>query len=301
MSVVPNDHDLLSGLYYNASLPGSYGGVQQLVKASGLPKKRVQTWLKDQWAYSLHRPARRRFPLRKYMVRGVDSQWQADLVEMQPFSRENKGYRYVMTVIDILSRYAWAVPVIRKSAPSMLAAFKTLFGKMTNGRVPHLLQTDQGLEFENRPVQNYLTEKNIEHFTVKSEYKAALVERFNRTLKSHMWRAFTKQGSHKWLTLLPKLLHAYNHTVHRTIGVAPASVTRENQTDIWLHVHGGEPALRKNRKTKFKLGVRVRISRHKATFEKGYEPNWSEEEYIVHNVNTKYVPTTYQIRTLDNS
>ncbi len=190
---------------------------------------------------------------------------------------------------------------MRKSAPSMLAAFKILFGKMSDGRVPRLLQTDQGLEFENRPVQNYLTEKNIEHFTVKSEYKAAIVERFNRTLKSHMWRAFTKQGSHKWLTLLPKLLHAYNHTVHRTIGVAPASVTRENQTDIWLHVHGGEPAPRKNRKTKFKPADRVRISRHKATFEKGYEPNWSEEEYIIHNVNTKYMPTTYQIRTLDNS
>jgi len=228
----------------------------------------------------------------------MDFQWQADLVEMQPFARENRGYRYLLTVIDILSRYAWAVPVMRKSAISMLSSFKTLF-KQAKSRKPRLLQTDQGLEFENRPVLNYLQSLGIEQFSVKSEYKAAIVERFNRTLKERMWRAFTKQGTHKWLTLLPRLLHAYNHSFHRTIGRQPAEVTPENEADVWLSVHGRQPAGRR-KKPKFALGNRVRISRHKATFDKGYEPNWSEEEYTIHSVNTKFSPTTYQIRSLDD-
>jgi len=305
MNVVQNEPSvqqkkLLTGLYYDASHPGSYGGVEPLVKASGLPRKVVANWLKDQWTYSLHKPARRRkFPLRKYMVRSMDSQWQADLVEMQHFSNLNRGHRYLMTLIDILSRHAWAVPIKAKSAPAIRDAFKILFTKMTERR-PQTIQTDQGLEFENRLVRSYLREQyGIEQFSVKSEYKAAIVERFNRTLKSRMWRAFTKQGSYRWLHLLPKLLHDYNHRVHRTIGIAPADITSENQTDIWLRVHGSGGKPRK--KAKFALGDRVRISRHKALFEKGYEPNWSEEEYLIHSVNTKYSPVTYRIRTQDNT
>ena len=234
------------------------------------------------------------------MVRKIDFQWQADLVEMQPFAAENDGNRYMLTVIDLLTRYAWAVPLKSKSAKDVLNGLKILLEKMTFGRKPKLLQTDQGLEFENKLVREYLKNKHgIEQFSVKSAHKAAMVERFNRTLKSKMWRAFTKQGNHKWLTLLPKLLTAYNNSIHRSIGRSPANVTRENETEVWLYIYGKKNGPTK--KPKFKLNDRVRISRHKATFEKGYEPNWSEEEYIIHSVNKKYSPITYQIRTLDST
>lgn len=290
----------LGQIYYDASHPASYGGIRALVKASDLPRKQVKDWLATQWSYTLHKPVRRKFPHRKYIVRHMDFQWQADLVEMQPFAKSNRGYRYLMTVIDLLSRHAWAVPLKTKSAIDVKAAFKLLFDKMTNGRVPKFIQTDEGLEFENRLVRGFLRNKyGIEQFSVKSAHKAAVVERFNRTLKTRMWRAFTKQGNHKWLDLLPKLLYAYNHSYHRTLGRAPADVTRENEADVWLDQYGGKKS--KPKKQKFSLGDRVRISRHKATFEKGYEPNWSEEEYIIHSVNLKYSPITYKIRTLDGS
>ncbi len=70
----------------------------------------------------LHKLARRNYPRRKFDIRGIDESWQGDLVEMQPYAQENKGYRYMLTVIDVFSKYAWAVPVKSKSGADVSAA-----------------------------------------------------------------------------------------------------------------------------------------------------------------------------------
>ena len=92
----------------------------------------------------LHKPARRNYPRRKFNVRGLDETWQADLVEMQPYARENRGIKYLLTVIDVLSKFAWAVPVKRKTAQDVTTAMDSL---LQQGRVPSNLQTDKGKEF----------------------------------------------------------------------------------------------------------------------------------------------------------
>ncbi|CAL1671913.1 unnamed protein product [Lasius platythorax] len=69
---------------------------------------------KQRLVEELHAPARRNFPRRRVIVRGYDL-WQADVVEMRPYARNNKGHNYILTVIDVLSKYAWAVPLKSKS------------------------------------------------------------------------------------------------------------------------------------------------------------------------------------------
>ena len=214
---------------------------------------------------------------------------------MQQFSRQNKGMRYILTVIDVFSRYAFARPLPNKTPKEIVKAFKSIFN--SEKRVPKLIQTDQGTEFENRIVRSFLAnEHNIELFSIKSPLKAAIVERWNRTGKERMWRAFTRQGNHRWLELLPNIVHSYNHSRHRILGQTPASVTKDNEAEVWLHQYAKKEV--KTKKNKFKLGDRVRISRQKDLFEKGYTPNWTEEEFIIHAVIDKYQPTTYQIRSL---
>lgn len=287
---------LLREIYYNAEHPASFGGVNKLVEASGLPRKQVQDWLKTQWTYTLHRPRKNKFDRRSYITRGLDFQWQADLVEMQQYSRQNKGMRYILTVIDIFSRYAFARPLPNKTPKEIVKAFKSIFN--SEKRVPKLIQTDQGTEFENRIVRNYLANvHNVELFSIKSPLKAAIIERWNRTAKERMWRAFTRQGNRRWLELLPKIVRSYNNSKHRILGQTPASVTKDNEARVWLHLYASKPEAPR-KKNKFKLGDRVRISRQKDFFEKGYTPNWTEEEFIIHAVNEKYRPTTYQIRSL---
>ena len=287
---------LLKEIYYNAQNPASFGGINRLVKESGLSRKQVKEWLQNQWTYSLHRARKNKFPRRSYITRGLHFQWQLDLVDMQKLSRYNKGMHYILMGIDIFSRYAFARPLRDKTPKEVVRALKSIFRE--EGVAPKLIQTDQGTEFENRIVRHFLTQvHNIELFSVKSPLKAAMVERLNRTIKERMWRAFTRQGNYRWLDLLPKLIYSYNHSKHRILGQTPASVNRENEADVWLRLYGRED--QQAAAPAFSLGDRVRLSRQKDLFEKGYLPNWTEEEFIVHEIIDKYRPITYRVSSLD--
>ena len=107
---------------------------------------------------------------------------------MQALSRVNHGIRYLMTCIDVFSKYAWVVPVKSNSASEITEAFRNLLENLAYPRVPKRLQSDKGKEFLNKNVREYLQQNGIEHFTTWSDQKAAVVERFNRTLKTRIWQ-----------------------------------------------------------------------------------------------------------------
>jgi len=95
----------------------------------------------------LHAPVRKNFPRRHVLVRGYDDLWQANIIEMHPYSRFNKSYHYILTVIDVLNKYAWAVPLKSKSGSETADAITEIIRK--SGRHPKNLQTDMGKEFYN--------------------------------------------------------------------------------------------------------------------------------------------------------
>jgi hypothetical protein len=142
-----------------------------------------------------------------------------DLVDMTKYDDKNKGYRWILTSIVILSRYAFTVPVHRKNAVTMkdavsncLEHFKNHFGKYTK-----LVQFDKGTEFYNKEVKSLVNKHNIEFFSTYSDKKAAVVERFNRRLKALMWKYFYSAGTYKWLDVLQDLTDNYNSSVNRSI------------------------------------------------------------------------------------
>ena len=99
-------------------------------------------------AYRLHKLARRRFIRNHTYVAGIDAQWQADLADMQGIARQNGIMRYILTVIDVFSKFAWAMPVSSKDAKAITTAFKHVL-TAANPRHPRRLQTDKGNEFFN--------------------------------------------------------------------------------------------------------------------------------------------------------
>ena len=129
----------------------------------------------------LHAPARRNFPRRKVILRGIDETWQADLVDMQKYSRVNKGYNFLLTVIDNVSKFAWGIPLKNKSRPELKNAFKNLFRE---GRVPQKLHVDKGTEFYNQHIRALLKSYKVHLYSTFSEKKASICDRFNRTLKT---------------------------------------------------------------------------------------------------------------------
>ena len=269
--------------YYQLEEAGSLGGVDALyraVKEEGrhrISRKRIREWLKKQDTYTLHKPVRKHFSRNRVIVGGIDHQWQADLVDLQSLSNYNEGYNFLLTCIDIFSKFAWAIPLKSKTGKELTSAFQVI---LKSGRKPIRLQTDAGTEFLNRRFQTFLREKKIEFFTTHNETKASIVERFNRTLKTKMWRYFTWKHTLNYIPILPKLLKNYNSSLHRSIKTKPVLVTEENEDKVW-HTLYDDVMLSSGVKFKFKVGDQVRISKMRRTFEKGYLPGWTEEIFTV--------------------
>lgn len=242
----------------------------------------------------LHTAARRNFPRRKVDMRGIDETWQADLVDMKNYSRFNKGYNWLLTVIDNVSKYAWAVPLKRKSGKELESAFENLFNK---GRIPKNLHVDQGLEFYNSEVEALLRERNVHLYSTFSEKKASICERFNRTLKNKMWKQFSLRGNYRWYDIIDTLISEYNDTVHRSIKMKPKDVTIEHERRLVRLLNKDKFDFKQ---PKFSVGDHVRISRLKTVFEKGYTPNWTPEIFTVIKVQ-KTNPVTYKLKDYQNN
>ena len=284
-------NELLKSIYFNPKNPAGLSSIKKLSESSGVSEKKVKKWLKSHPTYTLHRMARKTYPTRKYIVHDLDEQWQADLADVALIARQNKGYTFILTVIDIFSRYAWARPLKNKSGKEVTKAFKSIFRE---GRIPKRIQTDQGKEFENRHVRALFAEHDIELFSVKSAYKAAIVERFNRTLKSKMWKYFTLSLKQKWTTVLQDIVSSYNNSVHRMIRRKPTDITPENAAEVREEIYSKRKKSKKQ--SDIKVGDAVRISKVKSVFEKGYLANWTEEIFSVDSVNRKYSPITYKLK-----
>ena len=175
----------LASVYLDSSHPASFGGVDAVYRAikeqgeTDISRKDVQDWLSQQDVYTLHKPARRRYKRSGVIVSGINAQFQADLADAQNLSRYNKGYKYLLTCIDVFSKYAWTVPLKTKTGQELVKAFQTI---LSSGSKPNKLQTDQGKEFVNEHFQKFLRDKNIHFFTTNSGLKASVFERYNRTL-----------------------------------------------------------------------------------------------------------------------
>ena len=142
--------------------------------------KKKNRW-KEKLADELHKPIKRKFPRRSVIVFDKDEIWLANLVDMQAFSSCNKGFKYILTVFDVFSKYAWAVPIKDKSAASVTKAFE----KIISDRIPKNLWIDEGKEFYKALFKKLLDKYKIDMYSTFNEGKAVVIERFNRTLKQY--------------------------------------------------------------------------------------------------------------------
>ena len=218
-------------VYYKINNPGSYGGVESLSRVSpGIKKKAIQKWLEGQDTYTIHKPVKRKFRRRKVVTGGRNHQFQADLVDLQKLKRWNNKTTFLLTCIDVFSKYAHVIPLKDKTGRTIVQAFKKIFSQLD--RPPFHLQTDAGKEFLNKQFQKYLKENKVHHFTTSNqETKSSIVEIFNRTLKRRMFRYFTKHNTQRYIDILQDLVRSYNNTFHRSIKMTASQGNRENSTD----------------------------------------------------------------------
>ena len=211
----------------------------------------------------MHKPRRRRFPTLPTMVFGINEQFVMDLVDLQKLVRWNKGYKYFLTVIDVLSKYAWVEPFKSKSGAELVAVLERLW-KRLGSRHPERVQTDAGSEFYNAKVQAFFKKHNVTHFSTHGDPHGSVIKLWKRTLRTKMFRYFTAKNTLKYMDVLPALVKAYNYSFHSSIKEKPVNVTSENQLDIWYRLYG------KRRKTekhpKCQVGDKVRLNKKISPF-----------------------------------
>ena len=217
-------------------------------------------WI-NQLTNELHKPVRRRFDKRSLFAKQVDDIWAADLVDMSPFFRSSKGYKYLLTVIDVYGKYGWIVPLKTKAGKEVAQAFRKLFRNGHQSR----LWTEKGTEFYNRQLKGVLEANDVMLYSTENEEKSRVVERWNRTMKNIMWKYFTANSMQKYIDVLPSMVDKYNSTYHRSIKLTPSDAWNpSNYQHVYNALCGN---VRKSTSPKFHVGDKVRITRKKGTEE----------------------------------
>ncbi len=186
------DDSVFKEVYATPGEPGSFSGPeklqQSLVRERDLevPIDKIKKWMKGNETYTKYRIARRNFKRNPIIASEID------------------GIKYLLVLIDIVSKFVWVEPLKSKSGPSVKLAFERIWDKTS--RRPKKLQTDDGKEFLYKGVQDMLRKMNIVFFTVKSDKKAAVAERVIRTLKDKIHRYLHEKHRKKYIDVLQELV-----------------------------------------------------------------------------------------------
>ena len=150
---------------------------------------------------------------------------------------------------------------------------------------------DQGGEFYNHVFKKWLSDNDIIMYSTFNEGKSVVAERFIRTLKNKLYKHMTSIGKDVYYDVLDDIVNEYNNTKHSTIKMKPKDVKDDNKR-VYIDGHN-------EKRARYNVGDRVRITKFKNIFAKGYTPNWSSEIFIVNKINDT-VPYTYNLKDLND-
>jgi len=253
--------------------------------------------LSNKISNELHHQVTRNFTRRKVIALHTDQIWAMDLIDMVEYAKQNNGEKYILCIIDVFSKYAWCIPLADKTAATVLKAFKSVI--KSSKRQPEKIWSDKGSEFYNELFKAYLNKNDITQYSTYGESKSVVVERFNRTIKTWLWKYFTAKHTRNWVDTLEDLTDFYNRRKHRSIKMTPTEASKpENHEKAFSNLYSQYYSKEMNEEApipKFRVGDVVRISRMKDTFEHGFHDNYSRETFTISKIN-KTNPITYNLK-----
>ena len=185
----------------------------------------------EQLAEELHKPIIRKFKKRKVYSTFKDNISGVYLADMQLLSKDNKGIRFLLCVIDIFSKYAWVVLLKDKKGISIVKAFQIIL-KQSN-RKPNKIWVDKGSEFYNAYFKKWLRDNNIVMYSTHNEVKSVVAERFFKTIKSKIYKYMVSISKNVYIDKLDDIVDEYNNAYHTTIKMKPIDV-KDNTYIIYI-------------------------------------------------------------------
>jgi Integrase core domain len=321
----PNTANILGAMYGDPTSSGGLGSIHRLYKAARskanelraksqqldaearalgvITEAQVKQYLQSRADYGVHRQQRLHIPRRKVISYGINWLWEMDIGYLPKFPVQNDGRRYILVVIDVFSKYLWAVALTRKDAEHVRDGFETILDQArltapSETLPPKNLYSDRGGEFDNELFKQLTDSHSINHyFAYDDKTGAPTAERVLRTIKGRIWRYMTANQTRNYLKALSDIVHTYNHTSHRSIGMAPADVKLEHTQLLRERLYPDEECPPRNRpKPKLQIGDIVRTQHYFAPgFGKGYKPNqYSTQTYRIVHVQDS-IPYTYKL------
>ena len=233
------------------------------------------------------KPPRKNYPTNKIIYDHIDEIWSIDLADMVDYKiSNNKGFRYIFIVIDNFSKYLWTISLKNKYSQTIKTEFSNILTK--SKRKPLKIESDRGTEFYNSIFQNFLTSKNIQHYSIYTDKGPSIAERVIRTVRSLLKKPVFEKGNADWLSELPSVVKKYNNTIHSSPKMTPIQASKKvNERKVYSNLQDR----RVKQQPKFKLGQLVRTADIKRVFSKGDSTNWSYKLYTITEVVHDTIPS----------
>ena len=226
--------------------------------------------------YSKFKPTRRKFSRRRTVVHGPFNSYQIDLSDFRSIRHSNRNIGWLLFIIDGFSRFGYCIPLRHKNAKETHDALEKWF--LSLNHLPKFIYSDEGKEFTNSSVQQLFKTRGVVHYVLKGVHKAAIVERFQRTIKTNLEMYFYKHKTKNWISVIEKIVSNYNKRYHRSIKMAPSDITYSNFETVYKELY---PKKSNKRLCRLAVGDLVRISLKKKEFSKGYHQTFSNETYQI--------------------
>lgn len=292
---------LFRTIYFDPSHAGGLGGADKLYRAAKdrdpkVTKKDVKKWLSSVDAYTLYKPIKRNFETSRVISAGLHVQADVDLADVSNLAKQNDGVKFLLVAVDILSRKLYVQPLKSKKPSDVAKAFQILWNKDER---PRLLRSDRGMEFRGKEVKAFYKKAGIHHFMTNSERKANYSERAIRSLRERIWRFITHRQNERYVDDLPKIVYAHNNAINSGIGIAPSSVTKENERAVWWSAYWPKKR-RKRRPFLFDVGDHVRISYLRPIFAKVHDYTFSGEVFKISARSRRDLIPVYSLKDLQD-
>ena len=217
------------------------------------------------------KPPKKNNPTNKTIIKSIDDTWSSDLLDMNDYGQKNnRGYRYILVVIDNFSKFSWTIPLKNKYAQSITDAYSQFI--KTSKRKPNLFETDDGKEYAKKIFKEVLNKHNIKKYSRYTVKGAVFAERFNGTIRNLWKKPVFEKGKADWVSELPSIIKKYNNTFHNSTKLTPIQASKKSNEEL---VYPNLQGRRDKEQPKFKLGQLIRTAHTKQVFSKGDSTNCS--------------------------
>ena len=233
------------------------------------------------------KPPKKYYATNKTDVYYIDDTWSLDILDLKDYGPENnRGYRYILVIIDNFSKFGWTIPLKNKNAQTIKDSFENIL--ISSKRKPNLIETDRGREFYNNIFQDFLNKNNIKLYSRNTYLGAVFAERFNKNIRDLLKRPVFEKGDGNWIDILSTITKQNNNKVHSSTKLTPIQASlKKNEGYVYKNF------LHKRKKVtpKFQVNDLIRTADIKKTFSKGDTTNWSYKLYKITEIINDTIPS----------